>query len=200
MSKKLTFRRFVAFIIDALIVSFIVGAFASLKTINPTLDEYNESYNKFTNYAQEVYFNGNHDLLNDKEVMDMSYDVAYYGRYSSVISFVVLLLYFGVFQYWTDGKTMGKLLLRIKVKSTEGKLKIEQTLMRSAIINGLFTKLISIILIFTLSKNSYNSVSVYVDILYIGLILTSCAMIVFREDGVGLHDLFGKTKVVRINE
>ena len=72
--------------------------------------------------------------------------------------------------------------------------------MRSAIINGLFTKLISIILIFTLSKNSYNSVSVYVDILYIGLILTSCAMIVFREDGVGLHDLFGKTKVVRINE
>ena len=200
MSGKLTFRRFVAFIIDILIVSFIVGAFSSLKAINPTLEKYNESYDRYYNYIQDIYLTKDaNNIFSDKEALDMSYDVAYYGRYSSIISIVVLVLYFGLFQYYTDGKTVGKLALRIKVSSTKGKLKLQQVLIRSAIINSIFIKIVSIVCLLLMNKDTFNSWNMYLDFVNIGIILVSVVLILYRNDGVGLHDLLGHTKVVRIN-
>ena len=201
MNKKLTFRRFVAFIIDIIIVSFIVGALSSLKVINPTLDKYNESYDKYYNYLKEVYYNNETSkILTDSDALDMAYDVSYYGRYSSIISVVVLFLYFGLFQYYTDGKTVGKLILRINVKATNGKFKLSNILIRSAIINSIAIKLLTVICLLIMKKGLYIKVSTVLEYINILLVIVSCAMIVFKQDGVGLHDLIAHTKVVRINE
>ncbi len=198
MNKKLTFRRFMALIIDLIIVSFIVGAFSSLKVLNPTLDKYNESYDNYYDYVKEVAINGNTDILNDDKALDMAYDVSYYGRYSSLISLVVMFLYFVLFQYYTGGKTVGKLLFRIQVSSTNGELKLKQILIRSAIINSLFIKLLIVICIFSMSKNMFNSYNMILDLVDIGLVLVSAIMIIYRDDGVGLHDKLAGTIVTRI--
>ena len=51
------------------------------------------------------------------------------------ISLVVSFLYFGVFQFFTKGRTLGKTLLGIEVISTDKKeLRITQTIIRSSII------------------------------------------------------------------
>ena len=201
MSKKLTFRRFLAFIIDLLIVSFIVGAFSSLKVLNPTLDKYDEAYDNYYSYIEEAYANNDvNKIFNDQDALDMSYYVTYYGRYSSTIGFVVMVLYFGLFQFYTDGKTVGKLLFRIKVKSTKGKLKFSQVLIRSAIIDSLAIKLLTLLSIFLLSKSTYNSVGTFLEILDMGIILCSAIMIMYRQDGVGLHDMLAHTMVVKIDK
>ena len=122
------------------------------------------------------------------------------GKYSSIISVVVLFLYFGLFQYYTDGKTVGKLALRIKVNSTKGKLKLSQMLIRSAIINSIFIKAVTIICLFLMSKNLYNTVNMYLEFVNIGLLVASGLLVVIRNDGVGLHDLLAHTKVERINK
>lgn len=201
MSKKLTFRRFVALIIDLIIVAFIVGAFSSLKAINPTLDKYNESYDTYYNYIKEMAINGDsNSVLNDETVLSLAYDVSYYGRYSSVISLVVLFLYFGLFQYYTGGKTVGKLAMRIQVKSVDGELRFKNILIRILIINSLFTKLLTLICLFTMSESLFNSYSLYIQIIDIGLLLVSAIMIVYRDDGVGLHDKLANTIVTRIEK
>ncbi len=201
MSKKLTFRRFIALIIDLIIVAFIVGAFSSLKIINPTLDKYNESYDAYYNYIKEMAMSGSSDnALNDENAVNLAYDVSYYGRYSSIISLVVLFLYFGLFQYYTDGKTIGKLAMRIQVKSTDGELKFKNILIRILIINSLLIKLLTIVCLFLMDKNLFNSFSLYFQLVDIGLLLASGIMIIYREDGVGLHDKLAHTIVTRIEK
>ena len=184
-----------------IIVSFIAGAFSTLRVINPTYDEYEEAYDNYYNYISEMAMKGNsNEIFNDVEANEMSYDLSYYGRYSSIIGAVVLIGYFGLFQYFTGGKTVGKLALRIQVKSRKGKLKFYQILLRSALINSIFTKVLTILCLFLMSKSLFIKYCVYIQVLDIAILLVSVIMIMYRKDGLGLHDFIANTEVKRIEK
>ena len=68
------------------------------------------------------------------------------------------------------------------------------------IINSLITSSILVILILVLSKNNYMNYSRYVQLLDYSLILLSIGFVLYREDGRGLHDLFGGTRVIMSEE
>ncbi len=195
--KKPTVRRVLAFIIDILIVSFISSAIASIKFINPTVDKYNESYEQYEEYMYEKLTPEEaQNIMNSEEYQNLTYNLKYTGRYTSLITLIVSFLYFVVLQYYTKGYTGGKKLLNIKVESEEKELKFYQLLLRSFIINSLLTSGLSLIAVSFLSKESYFSVEVFIEVLDMGLLFLSFGMMLYRQDGKGLHDLIANTKVV----
>ena len=107
-------------------------------------------------------------------------------------------MYFIVFQYYNNGKTVGKALLKIQVKSKDNKkLKLTQMILRSVVINSILTSLISIICILTLSKSTYLTASNYIQMIDMAVMLVTFGMVMFREDGRGLHDMMANTKVIK---
>ncbi len=199
--KKPTFRRIIAYLVDTIIISAIVTIFTSIDLINPQKEEYNNKYKEYQNYYMSIMSSDNTadiaEILNNETMNDINYDLSYYGVYYSVITLVVTFLYFCIFQYYNDGKTIGKALLNIKIVSTNSKkLKIEQVIIRSSIINSLLTSSAVIILLLYSSKSQFINANLIIGYIDMALIFTSIGMILIREDGAGLHDKLAHTLVV----
>ena len=195
--KKPIVRRIMAFIIDSIIVSIIASSISSIKYINPDIDKYNETYDSYVEFINNSLKTSDaSNIMDSEEYQEIAYNLSYYGKYSSLISLVVSILYYIGFQYITKGYTGGKKLLRIKVEAEKGKLKIQNIIVRSLIINGIITSTLSLLIIFLLNKDLFFKMQSFVELLSMGLIFVSFAMMLTREDGKGLHDLIAKTKVV----
>lgn len=193
--KKPTFKRFFAYLIDTIIISAIVTIFSSIDLINPYKEEYETAYKEYQEYTLSI--DNPNELLNGEEVNDLTYDLTHFGMYTSIISLVVSFLYFSIFQYYNKGRTIGKALLNIQVVSTNSKkLKLSQVIIRSAIINSLLTSSAIILALLFLSKPMFLKANLIISYIDMGLILASIGMIIYREDGVGLHDLLAHTQVV----
>ena len=137
------------------------------------------------------------EFINGEEFTDLSYEVSKTSVFVSIYTVVISFLYFVCFQYYTKGKTLGKLLLKIEtVSNDKQELRFSQLLKRSIIVNSLVTTTIGVIIILALSKASYLNVSRYVQLLETTLLLLCAGFILYREDGRGLHDLFGGTRVI----
>jgi uncharacterized RDD family membrane protein YckC len=195
--RKPTLRRIIAFLVDMVIISIITSSLSSIKYINPSIDEYNKSYDELVEFLDNgLTAKDAGNILNSEKYKKLTYDLSYNNRYGYIITLVVTILYFVGFQYYTNGFTGGKKLMNIKVESQEGKLTIKSLLLRSLIVNSLITTLLNILAIFLLTKSSYMRVSMYIELLEMGLLFVTFGMILYREDGRGLHDLLAKTKVV----
>ena len=195
--KKPTVRRVIAFIVDSIIVSIIASSISSIKVLNPDIDKYNETYDAYVEYISNGLGTAStQNIMNSEEYQEITYNLSYYGRYSSLISLVISILYYVVFQYITKGYTGGKKLLKIKVEAEKGKLKLQNIILRSLIINGIVTSILSLVIVFLLNKNVFFKTETFVELLNMGLIFVSFGMMLTREDGKGLHDLIAKTKVV----
>ena len=193
--KKPTFRRVIAYLVDSIIISAIVTVFTSIDLINPYKEEYNNTYKEYQEYIMTL--DNPSDVLNSEEVNNITYDLSHYGVYSSIIGLVVTFLYFVIFQYYNGGKTIGKALLNIRVVSTNGEeLKLTQVIIRSAIINSLLTSSALILSVLFLSKPTFITANLVIGYIDMALIFTSIGMILFREDGAGLHDMLAHTLVV----
>lgn len=198
-NKKPTIRRIVAFIIDFIIVAYIAGLFASIEFLNPYLDKYNETTEKYLETFSNM--DSNEITFTADEIVDMDYDLSYYGSITSLITIAVTLLYFVVFQYFNKGKTIGKAILKIKVVNDKNERPyLIQLLLRSLIVNSIVTNLFSNILVIFASKEVFINTNVYIQFVNTGLLLVTFGMMIIRDDGRGLHDLFGKTHVVFINQ
>lgn len=193
--KKTTIRRLGAYIMDMFIVALISSLFVKIEFINPKYDEYQKVYNDYIDYTSEI--KGIKDIENDSKLTDFSYDLAKTGIATSIISLIVTTLYFVGFQYLNRGQTLGKKVFKIKVVDGENKrVKLYQLLVRSLLINSILTSLISILAVSFLSRNTYFNVTQYTQLFDVTVICTSFILMMFREDGKGLHDLLMGTNVV----
>lgn len=195
--KKVTGARLAAYIIDSLIVALIASLFAGITLINPNKEKMEELEEEYTTSTIENFKNQDYSFFNDSNIENMTYEISYYGIYASVIELVVMFLYFGLFQYYNKGQTIGKKLLKIEVVSTnKKKLKLYQIIIRSGIINGLLTSSLAIIGLLYLSKASFLHYDTFVGLLNDGLEIACIIMILYRSDGIGLHDLLASTRVI----
>ena len=109
-------------------------------------------------------------------------------------------MYFVVIQYYFDGQTLGKKIMKLKVAANNKPLNILNYLLRSLILNEVLINMLSIFFIIILSKNNfllYSKIS-YVITYVIELIIVF--MIIFTKDNRGLHDMIANTKVVETNK
>ena len=173
-------KRILAYLIDVVIVLLASSMLSSISYLNPQLETYNKYYDEYLQITN-----------------DYSYKLERNSVYSSVISVVTILLYFGVFQKYNNGQTLGKKLLNIRVK---GNLNVFKYLLRTAIIYNVFINVAKIILIVALDQNQYLNANKYLYILALVVEVTTIVMIMLRKDHKGLHDLIVGSEVVEENK
>ena len=196
--EKPTLKRAFAYIIDLMIVVFIIGLFTNIEALNPNYEKYEQAFESYKTLIAESENTNNSQTA--KQATNVMYDLNKYSVSTSIINVVVMVLYFGLFQYYNKGQTIGKKLMKIKVVSNDGKkLKLSQVIIRMLIINSVLTSVILICLISFASKGLYISTSKYINMIDATLVSASIIMIMFKNDGRGLHDLLANTNVVYVN-
>lgn len=193
--KALFIQRFVALILDVVIVSMVASIISY-----PFLDL--DSIQKLSDSSTQVaedYISG--DLKAEEyvsESISISYELAKKQGVVSLITIFLNILYFVVFQIKNNGQTLGKQLLRIKVRSTNGEeLTMNQMIFRAMIINSILIDMVSFaILLFTNEYTYFYGVGV-LQMIQFGVIAVSAIMIMFNQNRRGIHDLVAHTDVIR---
>ena len=202
-TKTVLSKRISAYLIDILFIIIVIGLISEIKFINPYYDKYIESYETY-NEILEDYTN---EEITEKEFVKL-YDENYYlvSKYSvsyNIVIVVVIMLYFGVFQKFNKGQTIGKKIMRIRVVSNNNdneKVSLFRYLIRILpmyyiYIGGLIPLVINTILVFILNENNFINVTMIVSYLFLFVGVLSFIFICIRKDERGLQDIIANTKV-----
>ena len=194
-------KRLFAYLIDIMIVGFVASALANIDVINPYINEYMESYEKFSEKLSSINGENANEVISSDAFIIQYKSTLKYSIYSTGISFVCYILYFVGFQKWNKNQTVGKKLMKLKIinKDSSDNINVWQYLVRTLILYNLIFGSINVCLSLWLNNKLFFTMSMIVSI--IGYVITYLcyAMILFRKDGKGLHDLISKTEIVEVN-
>ena len=187
-------RRFFAYIIDI----FIVLVIANLTTMFIPISEKTQDYYKELQTTQKKMYDKEIDVKEYTDiVLEDNYNISKGTVLISLTSIIIYILYFVVYQVYNNGQTVGKKLMKIKVKSiTDESLSINTMLFRALIIYGIAANIINLILILLLKKELYLSISNTISIIQSLIVIISVFMILFSKQKRGIHDIITKTEVV----
>ena len=164
-------KRACAYIIDLMLILIISSLFAGIEALNPNEEKYEETYNQYKTMISNA---SDINSINNEEVINITYDMSKYGISIEIINLVVTVLYFVVFQYLNNGKTLGKTLMKIKVVSKDNKkIKFYQILLRSLIINSILSLFVLILILLFCSKSIYLLSSRYIQFIDMTLVFVS---------------------------
>ena len=194
MSNALFIKRLCAIIIDIILISLIANLVSYV-----FIDQ--ESVNKINNEEVKLlkdYQDNKIDMETfTKEAPSITYQSNKLLIPYNIIYIFIAIIYFIIYQAKT-GQTLGKKLLKIKIKADDGDLNMNQMVVRGLIIDGIFFKILDLAIIMFLSKamylNAYSSIQLVEYVLFIAIAL----MVMFRKDRRGLHDIVCHTKVVSV--
>lgn len=187
-------RRFFAYIIDI----FIVLVIANLITMFIPISEKTQDYYKELQTTQKKMYDKEIDVKEYTDiVLEDNYNISKGTVLISLTSIIIYILYFVVYQVYNNGQTVGKKLMKIKIKSTtDESLSINTMLFRALIIYGIAANIINLILILLLKKELYLSISNTISIIQSLIVIISVFMILFSKQKRGIHDIITKTEVV----
>ena len=188
------FERLGAYLLDALIISFIFYIICL---------DFGNNANNSKKIMEELDNNLLNGLITTEEYIEQYKDVLYDNQKSNAlqsgISVALTIAYYVVFQYMNKGQTIGKKLLKIKVvdKDTKEPISILKGLLRSFIILSILSGTLCILLLYILNRNNYfigYSLILFLEGIFT---LTSIILVLYRKDGRGLHDMMANTIVVK---
>ena len=138
--------RFLAFIIDMFIVIFVASIISA-----PFMIDKIENINKIDVQMEEViqkYTNQEIDIKTYvSEAASLTYQSAKYQGIQMLILILIEILYFIVYQYYRNGQTIGKKIMKIKLVSQNGNLSMNQVLMRSLLVDSILLGLIQVLVV-----------------------------------------------------
>lgn len=216
---KIIIKRFVAYAIDILLVSILSTLITSNSYINKdykkyiaVTEEYETFYNEYEDSIESLQdaledeaitqdeYDDKLEVINteynDKNI-DYNYKLIKLSIIPTTISILIILLYFVIVQYYFNGQTIGKKIMKLRVVSNgDKKLNLLNYLLRSLILNSVFINVLTVIMILVLSKSSFL---VYNEIIYVVNYVLEMAiifMMCFDKNNRGLQDFVANTKVV----
>lgn len=193
MNMKASFlKRFMAYILDIVIISFLF----SIVTIGATNDttsltnEYNSAFDQYDSGEITI------DEYADK-VFNINYEMQDRNFGTNIVQFVLSIGYFVVFAYLNKGQTIGKKVFKIRVVRNDGEeCSIWNILMRSLFIYSMITLIFSFAFVKFLDVYVFAYGLVTVGFLEELFAIVAFLMVLYRKDGRGLHDLIAGTKVI----
>lgn len=203
----LKYRRVMAFLLDALFISIIVIALSSNPRLNKGLDNeeaylsaYNESINNLV-----IDQTNPEDIINQyKEGIGVQlYDMIKSQTYRYVIFIICVFLYYVVFVYFNDGKTLGCALFKLRINNMNGsKANILNLTVRSLFMGSSFIYLIPIVSFINLIiPRLYNYQIAFFPL----LIITSVSVLIeivfyiyffFSKKNMSIQDYLSHTKII----
>ena len=190
-------KRVIAYFIDIMLVVLAASMLASISYLNPQLKSYGRVYDEYLKVYEEHKTNKDKNTEAEEEkynskMAELNYELDKNNIYGTVISIVLIISYFAIFQKYNGGQTLGKKIMKIRV---ENNLSLPKYLLRTIILNNTWINALRAILVATVSKKTYISAS---EVLTIAALLVESAiivMVVTRDDNRGLHDLIVGSKV-----
>ena len=188
--------RLIAFIVDIMFVYFITTLVSY-----PFIASKADNLEKISNQASEVVeqFGAGEITMNGyiNETASLSFESAKIQGISILITVLVSIIYFVVFQYNNKGQTLGKKLMKIKVNSLNGDLTMNQLVVRSLLVNSILLNMIQVIIVsFINDSMAYFYVDLFFESVQYLFIFISVILIMFSKERRGLHDLIAKTEVI----
>mgnify|MGYP004594695493 FL=1 len=193
--KALFVQRFIAFLLDI----FILSSIASLISY-PFLDA--KSINKLNKNSSEViekYTTGEIDMNTYvDEAKGISYQLSQKQGVISLVTLFLSVLYFIVYQYYNNGQTVGKKVMKIKVvSSTDKEITMNSFIFRSLIVNSILVDMISFAIVIFGNETTYFYGVAICGIIKYTLLLICGFMAMWSKSGMGLHDIIAHTIVVK---
>ena len=148
-----------------------------------------EDYNSVSESVSSIYLN---------RLNNYAYEMDKTSIYFNIINVGIILLYFVLMEYFMKGQTLGKRICKIQVVSVceNKKPSVIQFLVRNIILYNILASIISLILLFTLNKNSYIEVNSIIRLIFSVVELINYGFIIFSKDKRGIHDYASQTRVV----
>lgn len=147
----------------------------------------------------------NNNKISEEEYSEKTTSYYYKLEKNSIVSYVinvvVCLLYFVLFQGFTNGQTLGKKIMRLKVVSNDGdeKISYKALFIRTLFLYSVIYYLVLSGLVLLLPESAFT---ISFNILYILnyiLSLVLVFMIGVNSNRRGLHDVIARTKVIEID-
>ena len=188
-------KRFVAFVVDILIISFVASMicvpFINVENENKLEDEY------ITNLQE--FFNKNISVEDYQKVqMSYVYNSAKESGLTRIVTVILGILYFGLLQFYLKGQTLGKKLTHICVKSDDGELTINQLLFRALIVDSLVLDIVLFATMMFMNKNVYYYSALTFELIQYIVYFVCMIMIIKNKEKKGLHDVLFHTSVVEV--
>lgn len=195
--KALFSQRFVAFMIDLFLVSALTTLVTTFIPTNGTIDKlYDQQTKIIENYTSqkitmEEYVN---------QLVDISYDIAKQTGIATLVGIAISLLYYVLYVYKNDGQTIGKKMMKIKIKKKNNdQLTMNDLLFRTMILQGTLVSIIGFCTILFLDKDTYLATNSLLNLVQYSILLVSFFLIAFTKEKQGLHDKLVGTIVVCTN-
>ena len=186
-------KRIFAYIIDFFIINFLSTLIFKVAFNNSAYENYED---KVTAYYKELASSGSTDYT-EEDLMKIIYNIQKDQIPLSIIQFGLTVLYFGIISFMTNGLTIGKKILKIRVVPVEGK-KLNPGLyfLREIILTNSIIDLLSIINISLCGVEKWYLLNSIITNLGTLTTLILLGFMIFREDERSLHDIICKTKVI----
>lgn len=196
--KALFSQRFVAFMIDLILVSFITSLVTAIIPTNSSIDKlYDQQVKIVENYTnQKITMQ---EYVN--QLVDINYDIAKQTGIITLVSIAISLLYYVLYVYKNDGQSIGKKMMKIKIKKKDKdkELTMNDLLFRTMILQGTLVSIIGFCTILFLDKDTYLATNSLLNLIQYSILIISFFLIAFTKERQGLHDMVAKTEVVCTN-
>lgn len=196
--KPYVYKRIIAYMIDLIIVTLISGiltiVFVDNTDYNKDTERLVEVTQKLTSgeITQEEYY---------KEFDSINYDLTKDSVSVTIITCCVSIVYYVILCFYCHGITLGKYFMKIRIVSANDKeLNIGNYLLRSLIVNLILSNVLSVVLVKFLSKENFIMYYSKVSNVLTVLLLVSFILIMYRDDGRGIQDFMGNTKIINFKD
>ncbi len=195
--------RILAYLLDILFVYIVLNLVINIKFINPTYDEYIGAREDLLKITENAYTEDADEYLDTiKDMADIFHDLNKYGVVYNIATGIIIIAYFGLFQKFNNGQTLGKKIMKIKVVNNDdsnltlGKSIIRLIPLQFIYVGGLLPCLVLSIFPFVLNSISFIICYFAFEVLFTIFNIANLLCFLLRKDGLGIHDLIAGTKVV----
>ena len=198
---QLNIKRLAAYFIDILIISVVAALISNITFINPKIKNYKKDYNEYVTIVKSYQQNKISNQTYQQQINNYTYYLNNDAIVTTIITISLMILYFVFYQWYRNGQTLGKKLMKIKIEDIDNnKVSIERYFLRAIILYNILFKIADIICLLFISKNKYLTITNILYNIEMGVTLVIILSILFSKDKRGLHDLISKTKVIALEE
>lgn len=204
---KIQNKRFIAYIFDYLIVFVFLGSLLTnpfYRVDNNITEEkdkiINNMYTKADSFSKKIikeeeYVKSIKKSFN--QLNEINVKVKKQNILTDILMISLVVIYYGIIPFFTNGQTIAKKIMKIKVVKNDGeKATLVQYITRTLLIYGVINTLISIIALYIFKDNqNYILVNLGINGVYYLFMLVDLIYLAIKKDK-SLHDLISKTKVI----